>query len=123
MIQRDQIIPVVKALFATMSKQEVMDRIEKTGVPFDPIDKPADLFENPHLNTKGGLDNVNIPRPDGTCVATKLPATPIEFNGETLALRRDLPRQGQDSIEVLRNAGYSQDEIESLIGLGIIHST
>lgn len=119
--QRDRIMPVIQQMFASMSKTEMMAKLEKAGVPFAPINKPADLFDDPHLNAGGGLLNVHIPTPEGEVVSTKLPATPIEFDGKKLGLRHDLPLPGRDSIQVLANAGYSQEEIEKLIALGVVN--
>ncbi len=114
--QRERIMPVIKEMFATMSKQEMMERLEKAGVPFAPINKPSDLFEDPHLNA-GGLIEVTLPNNGGKA---KLPATPVEFNGKRLGLRKDLPREGEDSINVLKNSGYDDEEINKLIELGIV---
>ena len=52
---RPRILPVVSAIFARMTKQELMDRCESLGLPFAPIAKPDDLFDDPHLNASGGL--------------------------------------------------------------------
>jgi len=43
---RSRIIPVVAGIFARMTKQEVMARCEALGLPFAPIAKPEDLFDD-----------------------------------------------------------------------------
>ncbi|MEX0828005.1 MAG: CaiB/BaiF CoA-transferase family protein [Haliea sp.] len=120
--QRDRILPVIEQLFAAMSKDEMMSRLEKAGIPFAPINRPSDLFDDPHLNAKGGLVPVTIHRPDGSKVQTKLPATPIELNGQRLKLRKDLPDEGADSITVLQAAGYTDNDIQRLLDLKVIRS-
>ena len=46
----------------------------------------------------------------------------MEMNGRKFGLRSDLPRAGEDTLEVLREAGYSETEIESLLLAGLVRS-
>ncbi len=115
--QRDRILPVIKALFAELDKKELMLRLERAGIPFAPINKPADLFNDPHLNA-GGLVELNLP--EGK---TKLPGLPIEFDGQRLALHRDLPKEGENTEQVLIDAGFSEDQITLLREKNIIRSS
>jgi crotonobetainyl-CoA:carnitine CoA-transferase CaiB-like acyl-CoA transferase len=84
--QRERILPIINAVFAKMSKTELMEKLEKSGLPFAPIASPSDLFEDPHLNAGGLLD---VTLPEGK--KTKLPALPLEMGGERLPLREDIP--------------------------------
>jgi len=114
--QRDRILPVLEQLFASLPIDALCERLERAGVPFAPINKPADLFGDPHLNSGGGL--VPITLADGQ--STKLPALPVELGGQRMALRHDLPAAGQDSEAVLRAAGYDAEHIAQLRAQGII---
>jgi crotonobetainyl-CoA:carnitine CoA-transferase CaiB-like acyl-CoA transferase len=51
-----------------------------------------------------------------------LPALPIEFgpNRDRPGIRRQSPRMGEHSREVLAEAGYSASEIGSLVDEGVI---
>jgi crotonobetainyl-CoA:carnitine CoA-transferase CaiB-like acyl-CoA transferase len=113
--QRDRILPILNELFASMDKQTLMDRLDKAGVPFAPINKPADLFDDPHLNS-GGLVELTLPGGD----KTKLPSLPVEIDGSRPGLRRDLPTEGIDSRETLLAAGYQEEHIAELIAKGIV---
>ena len=113
--QRERILPVINAVFATLSKTELMAKLEKSGLPFAPINKPSDLFEDPHLNA-GGLVDVTLP--DG--VKTKLPGLPLEMNNERMPLRHDIPTDKGNSVATLKDAGFSDDDIEKLLSLGVI---
>ncbi len=44
---KERILPVIKAAFLKYSKQELMDKLEKTGLPFAPIARPEQLFDDP----------------------------------------------------------------------------
>lgn len=113
-LERERIIPVVREHFATMTRDELMGKLESSGLPFAPIARPEDLLTDPHLTESGGLLDMTLP--DGKDV--RLPAMPFEMDGEKLAARLNPPRSGEHTVEVLRAAGYSDADIDSLIAAG-----
>lgn len=74
---RDHIIPQIEKLMAGLTRAEVIAKLDGTGLPFAPINRPEDLFNDPHL-AAGGLERVELP--DGS--STSLPTIPIAFDGE-----------------------------------------
>ena len=115
---RPRILPVVTGIFAKMSKQELMDRCEALGLPFAPIAKPDDLFDDPHLNASGGMAPITLP--DGR--KTKVPSLPIEMDGKRFGTRLDLPRVGEHTREVLASLGYGADAVNALVARRIVHA-
>ena len=115
---RPRILPIVTEIFAKMGKQELMDRCEALGLPFAPIAKPDDLFDDPHLNASGGLTPLTLP--NGT--KTKVPNLPIEMDGARFGTRLDLPRVGEHTRELLAGLGYRPDEVDGLISRRIVHA-
>jgi len=113
---RDRIMPVIRAHFAGMNKQALMDQLESTGLPFAPIARPHDLFEDPHLNAGGGLLDIDLPEGG----SARLPSIPLEFAGSRLGLRRPVPKQGADADNVLGEMGLDAGQIEKLRQQGII---
>ncbi|MFN7086328.1 MAG: CaiB/BaiF CoA transferase family protein [Burkholderiales bacterium] len=113
---RPHILPVVTEIFARMSKQELMEKCEALGLPFAPIAKPEDLFEDPHLNACGGLAPVTLP--NGT--KTKVPVLPVEMDGRRFGTRLDVPKVGEHTREVLAGLGYDAEAIARLIAAGIV---
>ena len=114
--QRGKTIPVITELFSRMSKADLMARFEALGLPFAPIARPEDLFDDPHLNASGGLAPITLP--DGT--ATKVPILPIEMDGHRLGVRLDLPKVGEHTREVLESIGYDAREIDELNAAKVI---
>jgi crotonobetainyl-CoA:carnitine CoA-transferase CaiB-like acyl-CoA transferase len=114
--QRGKTIPVITELFSRMSKADLMARFEALGLPFAPIARPEDLFDDPHLNASGGLAPITLP--DGT--ATKVPILPIEMDGHRLGVRLDLPKVGEHTREVLESIGYGTREIDELNAAKVI---
>jgi len=64
----------------------------------------------------GGLAPMTLP--DGR--ATSVPLLPLTLDGERLGLRLDPPRLGQHGREVLRDVGYSDDEISAMQQVGTL---
>ena len=114
--KRDIIIPKLQELFKTFTKKELMEKLDQTGLPFAPINKPQDLFDDPHLNESGGL--LKIETPDGG--STKLPAMPIEMNDRRFDVHQQVPKVGEHSKEILEEIGLSDNLIQSLFEKSIV---
>ncbi len=78
--KRNLIIPSINTLFKQYTKQDLMEKLEQTGLPFAPISKPEDLFEDPHLNESGGLLDIDLPQGG----QTKLPALTDSDEGQSI---------------------------------------
>jgi crotonobetainyl-CoA:carnitine CoA-transferase CaiB-like acyl-CoA transferase len=115
-LARDTIVPAVRALFAAMSRADLMARLETLGLPFAPITRPAELFDDPHLNAAGGLVGVTIA--DGT--ATRLPALPLEMDGVRPGLLRDIPGIGADADAVLAEIGRTTTDVAGLRARAVV---
>jgi crotonobetainyl-CoA:carnitine CoA-transferase CaiB-like acyl-CoA transferase len=114
--QRDRTIPVIAAALGRYTKVELTEKVAALGLPFAPIGRPAELFDDPHLNAGGGL--VPLTLPDGRQV--KLPALPVAFDGARPGLRRDLARPGQDNAGIAAALGYSAAEVAALRQMGVL---
>ena len=111
-VARPRILPIVTEIFSQMRKQDLMAKCDELGLPFAPIAKPEDLFDDPHLNAKGGLVPVTMPH---SGIKTKVPNLPIEMNGARLGTRLDIPQVGEHTREVLGALGYDAAAVQSLI--------
>ena len=108
---RPRILPVVTEMFSKMSKAKLMAKCDELGLPFAPIAKPEDLFDDPHLNEGGGLVPVTMPL---SGIKTKVPGLPVEMDGARLTTRLDIPKVGEHTRELLAGLGYPTTEIEKL---------
>ncbi len=113
---RDRIIPRVQARFREMSQAELMEQLETSGLPFAPIARPEDLFDDAHLNASGGLLEMTLPGG----VKTRLPALPLELDGQRFGVRLSPPESGEHADEVLGEAGFDADEIAALVASGVV---
>lgn len=114
--QRDVIIPRLQELFKTFTKNDLMKKLDSTGLPFAPISKPEDLFDDVHLNESGGLLDIEIP----TGGKTKLPAMPINMDDRRFDVHTPVPRVGEHSIQILEELGMDEDEINDLFDQEVV---
>ena len=113
---RERLLPLVRARFARMSKAELITACEAAGLPYAPIVKPQELFDDPHLNASGGFAEVTLP--DGRRVKT--PALPFEMDGRRFGAELDLPELGSHTCELLAELGYSETALRQLQQRGVI---
>lgn len=114
-LARDRILPIVREKVAGFTRAEIIARLEGTGIPFAPVSKPEELFDDPQL-AAGGLETVFLD--DGR--ETRLPTVPLEMAGLRTGAENHLPQPGRDAREVLGALGYDDGKIEQLIGSGAV---
>ncbi len=119
-VQRDRIMPVVKAMFKDMSTDEMLQRLDRAGIPFAPINRPSDLFDDEHLANSGGLVDVKLTDGDNAGARASLPAIPLEVGGEKFGRRRDLPKAGADTDDLLAELGIDAERLSALRAQGVI---
>jgi crotonobetainyl-CoA:carnitine CoA-transferase CaiB-like acyl-CoA transferase len=107
---RDWFLPELDKRVAAFTKETIIAKCEAAAIPFAPIAKPEDLFDDVQLNEGGSLLPTLLP--DGT--ATKLPKFPLEYEGADLALRMNPPQTGEHTTEILTALGLSEEEIKKL---------
>ncbi len=115
---KERLLPIIKDTFRQFTKQELMDKLEQTGLPFAPIARPEELFEDPHLAANDGLLPITVTDGERAGKQSKLPAMPLEMNGQRFGIHRPVPRKGQHTREIMAEAGYSEDEINTMIEQG-----
>jgi len=122
---RDWLMPLLRERFAAVGAAELSQRFEARGLPYAPITRPHDLFDDPHLNATGGLARLTVPA-DGSAagkqISTSTPLMPLEMDGERLGVRQDPPALGGHTHALLMELGMSDIEINALLTQGVIHT-
>jgi len=95
---------------ARHSRSELAQLFDRIDIPFAPVAKPGDLFDDPQLNFDGRM--LDIAFPNGA--RAKIPRLPVEIGDHDLALRRQAPAIGEHTAEILAGLGLAQSEIEAL---------
>jgi len=107
---REWLLPKLGEILKRYAKAELSAKLESIGLPYAPITRPRDLFDDPHLNA-GGMVETKDPR--GT--SFKVPGLPLELGGKRLGLRNQPPAVSENARELLASLGYAPARIDALI--------
>ena len=113
---RSWLIPRIGEVFKVWTRKDLEVKLEAIGLPYAPINKPWDLFDDPHLNASGGLMEMRV----APGKSIKVPTLPLELDGERLGKRADPPLVSENAREILAQAGYSAEKIDGLFARGIV---
>ena len=91
-----------------------LEALERGDIPVQRMNSLDDIVADPHLNAIGYLDTVDHP----TEGKIRTLAVPSEWSESKPEYRRHAPRLGEHTREVLREAGLSDQQIDSLLQSG-----
>jgi crotonobetainyl-CoA:carnitine CoA-transferase CaiB-like acyl-CoA transferase len=117
---RPQLLATLRERLAGRSAAELAATFESAGLPFAPICRPEDLYDDPHLAATGGLADVELPDGDKAGQVVKTTLFPITLAGQRLPVRLQPPRFSAHADELLRGMGYSAAEIEDLKSRAVV---
>lgn len=116
---REQLLPDIKRLLGELTQEQVMASCEAGGIPFAPIARPEDLFEDRQLNEGQSLYEVQYPSGEQGV----LPKLPIEWDGDRFPLQHQAPQIGQHSEDVVQDwLGLGEAELKALVDDKILSS-
>jgi crotonobetainyl-CoA:carnitine CoA-transferase CaiB-like acyl-CoA transferase len=117
---RPQLLKTLGERLAHRGAKEIAEAMERAGLPFAPIRRPEDLYEDPHLLATGALADVVLPDGDHAGKTVKTTLFPITMDGQRLPVRLQPPRLGDHTRELLDGLGYKSEEIDQLRNKGVV---
>jgi crotonobetainyl-CoA:carnitine CoA-transferase CaiB-like acyl-CoA transferase len=93
---RSWMLPELRQIIKRYTSAHVQEVFEREGLPYAPIVKPEQLFDDPHLVKSGGLGEITLDA-GGT---TPVPLLPILLGGRHLKPRMALPKVGEHNAIV-----------------------
>ena len=110
---REWTIPLVARAVSGAQSKALMEELEKSGIPFSSINRPAEMYLDPHVNREGGLLKSALPEGGNY----RAPGLPFEVDGQSVGgFTIDLPAIGKDTKEILSSLGISKKVIQTASG-------
>ncbi|MEO4000829.1 CoA transferase [Mesorhizobium sp. CAU 1732] len=115
----DEVYGALSDIFLTRTSAEWLDLLEKADVPAMPMHDFEGVLKDPHLAATGFFKLEEHPS-EGTI---RTMAVPAKWSRSPASPSRHAPRQGEHSEEVLREAGFSDAEIDDMLERGIVRKS
>jgi crotonobetainyl-CoA:carnitine CoA-transferase CaiB-like acyl-CoA transferase len=113
-LQRPQLLPLLRERLKSRTAAELAAIFEKAGLPYAPISKPEELFDDPHLRATGGLADIRLTDGEKAGQTAQAALLPIMMDGKRLGVHRHPPRQGEHTDELLAGLGLDAAAIARL---------
>jgi crotonobetainyl-CoA:carnitine CoA-transferase CaiB-like acyl-CoA transferase len=110
----DDTYRITGEIMATRTTGEWLKVFDKSGVPIIVVNSLEDLAKDPHLLETGFWQFVDHP----TEGRLRMPSFPVNYSATPASIHRHAPRLGEHTVEVLREAGLSVEQIEALTASG-----
>jgi crotonobetainyl-CoA:carnitine CoA-transferase CaiB-like acyl-CoA transferase len=109
---RPTLLPELRHRLQSFSARELGEMLERVGLPYAPIRKPEELFDDEHLLATGGLADITLP--DGTRAGevSKAALFPFTLGGQRLGVRLNPPKRGEHTDAILASIGFASADIE-----------
>ncbi len=116
--RRDEIFAKTREHLHKKTSSEWLDIFRKNDIWAGPVYGYADLVDDPQIAHNGTFVEYEHP----TEGKVKTPGFPIRFSKTPSKVYRGAPLAGQDTRAVLREAGFNDDRIDTLIAKGAIYA-
>jgi crotonobetainyl-CoA:carnitine CoA-transferase CaiB-like acyl-CoA transferase len=118
---REWMLPELERRLKTLTLDDILAKCEVARVAYSRVGRPDELSNDPHLLAHGGLLATAVSGLGGGPLVG-IPALPIEFGDERerMGLERQPPHIGEHTDQILSEAGYSEHEIATLRGTGVL---
>ena len=112
--ERERTVPIVTDIVRQFTLAAMSDICQTIEIPYAPVAKPEDLFDDPQLNANGRMMKIDLPG----APRTKVPRLPVEVGDHDFNLRRQPPKVGEHSHEILTELGLGAEEIAAMQAAG-----
>ncbi|MCD2513670.1 CaiB/BaiF CoA transferase family protein [Comamonas endophytica] len=117
---RPTLLPELRHRLSAYSTEQLSDIFERNGLPYAPIVRPEQLFDDPHLNATGGLAEVTLTDGERAGQTARTTLLPIRMDGQRPGIRHNPPKLGEHTRQLLDSLGYSPDEVKAMEANGAV---
>ncbi|BDG61006.1 CaiB/BaiF CoA transferase family protein [Caldinitratiruptor microaerophilus] len=113
---RHQLAREIEEVTSTRPRAHWLKVLDEAGVPCGPILNYAEVFADPHVQERGMVQEID--HPVGGRIRVLGPA--VKLSETPARIRRPSPLYGEHTAEVLRELGYSDEDIRTLAEAGVV---
>lgn len=110
----DEVYRMLGEIFSTRTTADWLKLLSDCDIPCSVVRRVDDLLDDPHLRAVDFFEEFDHPH-EGRLRTMRVPS---RWSGADMSMRRYAPRVGEQTREVLGEAGYSGEEIENLFAAG-----
>ena len=118
--ERPALMPILRERLARYSAAELSTLMETHKLPYAPIRKPEELFDDEHLLATGGLADMTLPDGPHAGEVSKATLFPFTMDGQRLGVRLSPPVLGSHTDELLGALGYDAGHVQALRDRGAV---
>ncbi|MDD5028362.1 MAG: CaiB/BaiF CoA-transferase family protein [Rhodoferax sp.] len=118
--ERPTLMPILRERLARYSATELTALMQANKLPYAPIRKPEELFDDEHLLATGGLADMTLPDGVRAGQTTKAALFPFTMDGQRLGVRLSPPKLGSHTDALLSGLGLDVDAVKALRQLQVV---
>ncbi|MBS4210930.1 CaiB/BaiF CoA transferase family protein [Neobacillus rhizophilus] len=119
MENRDVLEKMVSEWTIQYTKEEVFQLLQNAGIACGPVNTLIDIINNPQIKDRNMVQKMNMGEQGDAVFVT---GVPIKINDTNVQKFSPPPAIGEHSDEILAELGYSMEEIERYLALGVVSS-
>ena len=112
--ERPTLLPILRERLARYHASELGALMEANKLPYAPIRKPEELFDDEHLLATGGLADMTLHDGPHAGEVSKATLFPFTMDGQRLGVRLSPPVLGAHTDELLGALGYEVHAVQGL---------
>ncbi|WP_423802515.1 CaiB/BaiF CoA transferase family protein [Neobacillus sp. SAB-20_R2A] len=120
MENRDVLEKMVSEWTIQYTKEEVFQLLQNAGIACGPVNTLMDIINDPQIKDRNMVREMNMGEQSDAVFVT---GVPIKINDTNAQKFSAPPEIGEHSVEILAELGYSMEEIERYLTLGVVSTS
>ena len=115
---RAEVEEILNSAFSTKTVEEWCDELSTTGLPFGPVNNLERAFSHPQVEPLQMVEEIAMAAAKGGVL--KVAGIPVKYSHTKPSIKSAPPSIGEHTGGVLRELGYTTEEIDKLRAAGVV---